>query len=85
MENVKTKASLALPAYLKGLKDPCHAQTYAQATHTAAILAILNKDQDGQPCGNAQEILGNWDFGTIMQIIPIILNTSTQIHMDLSK
>ena len=94
MENVKTKASLTLPAYLKGLKDPCHAQTYAQATHTAAILAILNKDQDGQPCGNAQEILGNWDFGfyarncadkTIMQIIPIILNTSTQIHMDLSK
>jgi hypothetical protein len=85
-EDLKTKASLVLPAYLRGLKDPCGAHAYAQATHTTAILAILNKEQDGQPCGNAQEILGNWDFGfyarncadeSIMPIIPIILSSSS--------
>jgi len=84
--NVQANANLALPAYLMGLKDPCSAQTYLQATHTAAISAILNKDQDGQPCGNTQELLGNWDFGhyarnctdiTIVPIIPIILSSSS--------
>ena len=88
METVKAKASLALPAYLRALKDPCGVNTFAQATHTAAILAILNIDQDGQPCGNAQDMLGTWNFGhyarncadiTIVPIIPIILSSSSLV------
>jgi hypothetical protein len=85
-KELKAQADLVLPKYLEGLKDPCGAHAYAQATHTTAILAILNQEQDGQPCGNAQEILGNWDFGfyarncadkSIMPIIPIILSSSS--------